>query len=339
MSHGDTRRGAAARVQPIATTDVAVRRHRGPAPPLLRRSSSTPRWSTRPSARRCSGTSCRRRAAAGHWTMPRHRGPRGRADPRPGDDGRVICGALRRRGLLGRGAARPPGDRRPADLHLRGQRPAARGRARPGGGGLPRRVPVPLVDVDARERFLARLAGVTDPEQKRKIIGREFIARVRGAGATRLGDAALPRAGHALPGRDRVGLLQGAATIKSHHNVGGLPEVMELELVEPLRELFKDEVRRLGAELGLPTGIVWRQPFPGPGLAIRVLGARSPRSGSRCSARRTRSCRRRSARPGSTRALAGLRVLPGDSQRRRAGRRAHLRVRRGDPRRSRATTP
>jgi GMP synthase (glutamine-hydrolysing) len=135
---------------------------------------------------------------------------------------------------------------------------------------------LPLVTVDASARFLARLAGVTDPEQKRKIIGREFIAvfeeeverlAVRGT-----------RAGFLVQGTlypdviESVSFKGPSATIKSHHNVGGLPEVMKLALVEPLRELFKDEVRRLGLELGLPPQIVQRQPFPGPGLAIRVLG-------------------------------------------------------------------
>jgi GMP synthase (glutamine-hydrolysing) len=135
---------------------------------------------------------------------------------------------------------------------------------------------LPLVTVDASQRFLSKLAGVTDPEQKRKIIGREFIAvfeeeveRFAAHGA---------RAGFLVQGTlypdviESVSFKGPSATIKSHHNVGGLPEVMKLALVEPLRELFKDEVRRLGLELGLPEQIVRRQPFPGPGLAIRVLG-------------------------------------------------------------------
>jgi len=135
---------------------------------------------------------------------------------------------------------------------------------------------LPLVTVDARRRFLARLAGVTDPEQKRKIIGREFIA-VFEEEVERL-SAGGERAGFLVQGTlypdviESVSFKGPSATIKSHHNVGGLPEVMKLELVEPLRELFKDEVRRLGVELGLPRESVQRQPFPGPGLAIRVLG-------------------------------------------------------------------
>jgi GMP synthase (glutamine-hydrolysing) len=132
---------------------------------------------------------------------------------------------------------------------------------------------VPLVHVDARERFLARLAGVTDPEEKRRRIGEEFI-RVFEEEGGRLGAVR-----HLVQGTlysdviESGGSADGvAATIKSHHNVGGLPEEMDLELVEPLRMLFKDEVRRVGEELGLPEKMVWRQPFPGPGLAIRIIG-------------------------------------------------------------------
>jgi GMP synthase (glutamine-hydrolysing) len=135
---------------------------------------------------------------------------------------------------------------------------------------------LPLVTVDARFRFLTRLAGVTDPEQKRKIIGREFIA-VFEEEVERLSREG-ERAHFLVQGTlypdviESVSFKGPSATIKSHHNVGGLPEVMKLALVEPLRELFKDEVRRLGIELGLPAESVQRQPFPGPGLAIRVLG-------------------------------------------------------------------
>ncbi|HET8723388.1 MAG TPA: glutamine-hydrolyzing GMP synthase [Anaeromyxobacteraceae bacterium] len=135
---------------------------------------------------------------------------------------------------------------------------------------------LPLVTVDARKRFLSKLAGVTDPEQKRKIIGREFIA-VFEEEVERLSREG-ERAQFLVQGTlypdviESVSFKGPSATIKSHHNVGGLPEVMKLALVEPLRELFKDEVRRLGVELGLPQASVQRQPFPGPGLAIRVLG-------------------------------------------------------------------
>lgn len=127
-----------------------------------------------------------------------------------------------------------------------------------------------LIHVDARERFLAKLTGVTDPEQKRKIIGNEFI-KVFEEEAGKLGQIDFLVQGTLYPDVVESGTAT-AAVIKSHHNVGGLPEDMKLQLVEPLRWLFKDEVRRVGAELGLPDEIVWRQPFPGPGLAIRILG-------------------------------------------------------------------
>jgi len=132
---------------------------------------------------------------------------------------------------------------------------------------------VPLVHVDARERFLGRLAGVTDPEEKRRRIGEEFI-RVFEDEAGKLGSVKYLVQGTLYSDViESGGSADGvAATIKSHHNVGGLPEEMDLELVEPLRMLFKDEVRRVGEELGLPEKMVWRQPFPGPGLAIRIIG-------------------------------------------------------------------
>ncbi|MGH2869732.1 MAG: glutamine-hydrolyzing GMP synthase [Solirubrobacteraceae bacterium] len=162
---------------------------------------------------------------------------------------------------------------------------------------------VPLVAVDAEDRFLSRLAGVSDPERKRKLIGAEFI-RVFEEEAARLTTApeppaqppASPQGGrprsHPAAGGAPVRFLvqgtlysdviesgggTGTATIKSHHNVGGLPEDLEFDLVEPLRALFKDEVRAVGAELGLPERLVWRQPFPGPGLAIRVVGGEATR--------------------------------------------------------------
>jgi GMP synthase (glutamine-hydrolysing) len=171
---------------------------------------------------------------------------------------------------------------------------------------------VPLVAVDAERRFLERLQGVTEPEAKRKAIGAEFIrvfeeeaAKLAGGDGAEGAAGALDAAGEAEEGA--VGVLDaagasegvagarflvqgtlysdviesgggtGAATIKSHHNVGGLPEDMRFELVEPLRALFKDEVRAVGAELGLPERLVWRQPFPGPGLAIRIVGGEATR--------------------------------------------------------------
>jgi GMP synthase (glutamine-hydrolysing) len=131
---------------------------------------------------------------------------------------------------------------------------------------------VPLVHVQAQDRFLARLEGVEDPERKRKIIGEEFI-RVFEEEAKRLGATRFLVQGTLYSDVIESGGSDGlAATIKSHHNVGGLPADMEMELVEPLRLLFKDEVRRVGEELGLPERMVWRHPFPGPGLAIRIIG-------------------------------------------------------------------
>jgi GMP synthase (glutamine-hydrolysing) len=135
---------------------------------------------------------------------------------------------------------------------------------------------VPLVAVDASQRFLARLGGVTDPEQKRKRIGAEFI-RVFEEEAAKLDDVKFLVQGTLYSDVIESGGGAGAATIKSHHNVGGLPEDLEFELVEPLRRLFKDEVRAVGAELGLPEKLVWRQPFPGPGLAIRIVGGEATR--------------------------------------------------------------
>ena len=129
-----------------------------------------------------------------------------------------------------------------------------------------------LIQVDSRKRFLDKLSGVTDPERKRKIIGNEFIA-VFEEEARKIKDAEFLAQGTLYPDViESVSFKGPSAVIKSHHNVGGLPEVMKLKLIEPLRELFKDEVRVLGEELGLPEEICWRHPFPGPGLAIRCLG-------------------------------------------------------------------
>ncbi|BFH60275.1 glutamine-hydrolyzing GMP synthase [Paenibacillus azoreducens] len=127
-----------------------------------------------------------------------------------------------------------------------------------------------VIKIDARERFLGKLAGVDDPEQKRKIIGNEFIY-VFDEESAKLGEFDFLAQGTLYTDIVESGTAT-AQTIKSHHNVGGLPEDMKFELVEPLKTLFKDEVRKVGLECGLPEAIVWRQPFPGPGLAIRVLG-------------------------------------------------------------------
>jgi GMP synthase (glutamine-hydrolysing) len=133
---------------------------------------------------------------------------------------------------------------------------------------------IDLVHVEAADRFLSRLEGVTDPEEKRKIIGEVFI-RVFEDEAARHADAKFLVQGTLYPDVIESG-GEDTATIKSHHNVGGLPDDMVLELVEPLRDLFKDEVRAVGTELGLPDEIVWRQPFPGPGLAVRIIGEVTP---------------------------------------------------------------
>jgi GMP synthase (glutamine-hydrolysing) len=133
-----------------------------------------------------------------------------------------------------------------------------------------RHLGIELIHVDAGDRFFERLEGVLDPEEKRKAIGELFI-RVFEANTGGLTDARFLVQGTLYPDVIESGTAH-AATIKSHHNVGGLPEDMTLELVEPLRSLFKDEVRRVGTELGLPEEIVWRQPFPGPGLGVRIIG-------------------------------------------------------------------
>jgi GMP synthase (glutamine-hydrolysing) len=132
---------------------------------------------------------------------------------------------------------------------------------------------VPLVPVDASEEFLTALSGVTDPEQKRKIIGEQFI-RIFEREARTLGDVRFLAQGTLYPDviESRAPDRAHGVTIKTHHNVGGLPADMQMTLVEPLRYMFKDEVRAAGLELGLPENWVWRHPFPGPGLAVRILG-------------------------------------------------------------------
>jgi GMP synthase (glutamine-hydrolysing) len=135
---------------------------------------------------------------------------------------------------------------------------------------------IPLIHRDASDLFLGKLAGVSDPEKKRKIIGGLFID-VFDEEAHKIGGAEFLAQGTLYPDViESVSVSGGGMTIKSHHNVGGLPERMNLKLVEPLRELFKDEVRRLGRELGLPESFIGRHPFPGPGLAIRIPGDITP---------------------------------------------------------------
>jgi GMP synthase (glutamine-hydrolysing) len=134
-----------------------------------------------------------------------------------------------------------------------------------------RHLQIDLVHVKAQDRFLESLAGVTDPERKRMIIGETFIRVFEEVARDELEDARFLVQGTLYPDVIESG-TKDAARIKSHHNVGGLPDDMTFTLVEPLRNLFKDEVRRVGEELGLPEEIVWRQPFPGPGLAVRIVG-------------------------------------------------------------------
>jgi len=134
-----------------------------------------------------------------------------------------------------------------------------------------RNLGIELVHVDAGDEFFAKLQGVTEPEQKRKVIGETFV-RIFERYTGGIKDAKFLVQGTLYPDVIESGGRDGSATIKSHHNVGGLPEDMELQLCEPLRDLFKDEVRALGTTLGLPDEIVWRQPFPGPGLGVRIIG-------------------------------------------------------------------
>ena len=189
-----------------------------------------------------------------------------------------------------------------------------------------RQFKIDLVHVKAADRYFSALEGVTDPERKRKIIGELFIrifeevARDLGAGEAG-GDAAGPKflvQGTLYPDVIESG-SDTAANIKSHHNVGGLPDDLAFDLVEPLRLLFKDEVRAVGEELGLPHDIVWRQPFPGPGLGVRIIGevtrerARGPAQ---------RRCHRGRGDPASRfvpRAVAELRRAPRRADRRRHG--------------------
>ena len=139
-----------------------------------------------------------------------------------------------------------------------------------------RNMGIDLIHVDAGSRFFERLAGITEPEAKRKAIGELFV-RIFEENTGGLTEAEFLVQGTLYPDLIESGGTDGTAeVIKSHHNVGGLPDDMTLELVEPLRELFKDEVRALGTELGLPDEMVWRQPFPGPGLGVRIIGEVTP---------------------------------------------------------------
>ena len=222
---------------------------------------------------------------------------------RSGDGARDLRPVGRRR-LVGGGGAGAPRDRRPAapasssTTACCAQASAAQVEAmfREHFTGRPARASTP------RERFLDELAGVTDPEQKRKIIGREFI-EVFEEEAQKRRRRRLPRAGHALPRRDRVGLASSgpSATIKSHHNVGGLPERMKLQADRAAARAVQGRgARARRASSACRAHVLWRQPFPGPGLAVRVLGEVTHGAAATSCARPTRSSRRRSAPPGST---------------------------------------
>ena len=182
--------------------------------------------------------------------------------------------------------------------------------------------------MDAADQFLGGLAGLDEPEAKRKLIGKTFID-IFEAEAAKIGGADFLAQGTLYPDViESVSFTGGpSVTIKSHHNVGGLPERMNMQLVEPLRELFKDEVRVLGRELGLPEAFVGRHPFPGPGLAIRIPGEvtqgalRHPAQGRRHLSRGDPQCRP------LRRDLAGLRGAAAGAHRRRDGRSPHLRQR------------
>ena len=167
-----------------------------------------------------------------------------------------------------------------------------------------RKLDLKVISVDASQRFLKRLVQVADPEKKRKIIGREFIA-VFDIEASKLEGVRYLAQGTLYPDViESVSVKGPSAVIKSHHNVGGLPRRLKLELIEPLRELFKDEVRKLGAELGLDEEFLQRQPFPGPGLAVRILGGVT--AGWPCFERPMTSCSTRSNKPVTTASCGNL---------------------------------
>ena len=211
----------------------------------------------------------------GDWTMRAFKDEAIEKIRAPGRQRPRHLRSVRRRRLGGRRRTDPRGDRRAAHLRLRRSRPAAAGR-RPRRSSLCSATATTFrwCTSTPSEVFLKALAGVEDPEQKRKIIGKLFID-VFDAEAKKIGGADFLAQGTLYPDViESVSFTGGpSVTIKSHHNVGGLPERMKMKLVEPLRELFKDEVRALGRELGLPEAFVGRHPFPGPGLAIRVPGA------------------------------------------------------------------
>jgi len=204
-----------------------------------------------------------------------------------------------------------------------------------------------VMRVDASEQFLGKLAGVSDPEAKRKIIGREFVDVFKQKPPSSSGDGAKGAKwlaqGTIYPDVIESGGAKSkkAVTIKSHHNVGGLPEQLGLKLLEPLRELFKDEVRELGVALGLPHDMVYRHPFPGPGLGVRILGevkkeyADLLRRADAIFIEELRNFKDRRQRQDLVRAdQPGLHGVPAGEERGRDGRRPHLRLRGGPARRA-----
>ena len=310
--------------------------------PLCRHAASRARACTACSSipRSCTPRTARDHAELCAWVSAAAR-PTGRRAPSSRDSidsiratgGRRACDlrALRRRGFAVVGHAGAPRHRRSADGDLRQQRPAAQGRSRGDGRIASASELGDRLSVRGRHRDASSsaLEGVTDPEQKRVIIGGAFID-VFEQEAAQPGSGRLSGAGHALSGRHRERSRRtrnSAARIKTHHNVGGLPEDMRFKLVEPLRYLFKDEVREVGLALGLPEEMVCRQPFPGPGLAVRIIGE--------VTRERLATLRAADAIVRDEIAAAGLdrevwqyfAVLTPAAQRGRDGRRPHLRQR------------
>jgi GMP synthase (glutamine-hydrolysing) len=275
MSHGDRITDMPAGFDRLCgLAERPLRRHRRRGPPLLRLMFHPEVVHTPDGGRLLRNFVHKIAGLKSEWTMSAFRQAMIDKIRAQVGKGRVDLRPLRRRRFGGGRRPHPRGDRRPAHLHLRRPRADASQRGRGGGEPLPRPLQHPARP-RRRERDvpLGALEGEADPETKRKTIGRLFI-EVFEAEAKKLGGAEFLAQGTLYPDViESVSFSGGpSVTIKSHHNVGGLPERMNMKLVEPLRELFKDEVRALGRELGLPESFVGRHPFPGPGLAIRCPG-------------------------------------------------------------------